>query len=104
MRTDAESHAEEDKQKRELVEARNHADQLCYQLEKLIKEHLDKLSDADKEPLEKAIEKTREVAKGEDTQAIKSAVSDLEQVSQAFSKVLYEKHESLLTSNHTPEE
>ena len=50
-----------------------------------------KLSDADKEPLRKAIAKVREVAKGADTQAIKSAVSDLEQASHAFSKALYEK-------------
>ena len=50
----------------------------------------DKLSDADKEPLQKAIEKTREVAKGDDVAAIKSAVQELEQVSQAFSKSLYE--------------
>jgi molecular chaperone DnaK len=91
MRHDAEEHAEEDKRKFELVEARNQADQMCYQLEKLMKENADKLSDADKDPLEKAIEKVREVSKGEDAQAIKSAVNELEQASHAFSKTLYEK-------------
>ena len=64
MQKDAEEHAAEDKAKRELVELRNQADQMCFQVEKLMKEHGDKLKDADKEPLEKAIEKTREVAKG----------------------------------------
>ncbi len=91
MRKDAEEHADEDKQRFELVEARNQADQMCYQLEKLMKENDEKLGDSDKEPLTKAIEKVREVAKGEDTQAIKSAVEELEQASHALSKVLYEK-------------
>ena len=90
MKHDAEENADEDKRRFELVEARNQADQMCYQLEKLIKENSDKLSDSDKEPLQKAIETVREAAKGEDTQAIKSAVSELEQASHAFSKVLYE--------------
>ena len=53
---------------------RNQADQMCYQVEKLMKEHTDKLKDADKEPLKRAIEKTRERAKGEDAHAIKSAI------------------------------
>jgi molecular chaperone DnaK len=91
MQKDAEEHAEEDKRRYELVEARNQADQMCYQLEKLMKEHADKLGESDKAPLTKAIEKVREAAKGEDAQAIKSAVSDLEQASHAFSKMLYEK-------------
>ncbi len=91
MRKDAESHAAEDKRKVELANLRNQADQMCYQLEKLMKEHADKLKDADKEPLQRAIEKTREKAKGEDAQALKSAVEELEQASHAFSKTIYEK-------------
>jgi molecular chaperone DnaK len=91
MRQDAESHAEEDKRKFELAESRNQADQMCYHLEKLIKENDAKLAESDKEPLRKAIQKVRDAAKGSDAQAIKSAVSDLEQVSHAFSKALYEK-------------
>ncbi len=91
MRRDAEGHAAEDKKRLDLATHRNQADQLCYQLEKLMKEHEDKLRDADKEPLTKAIEKTRSVAKGDDADAIKSAINELEQASQAFSKVLYER-------------
>ncbi|HEX3657862.1 MAG TPA: molecular chaperone DnaK [Pirellulales bacterium] len=90
MRKDAESHAAEDKQKRELAEARNQAESMCFQLEKLMKEHADKLGDTDKQPLEAAIAKTRETAKGSDTGAIKAAISELEQASHAVSKVLYE--------------
>ncbi|HEV3004043.1 MAG TPA: molecular chaperone DnaK [Pirellulales bacterium] len=90
MRKDAESHAADDKKKRELAESRNQADMMCFQMEKLMKEHAGKLSDTDKAPLEAAIQKTRDVAKGEDVQAIKSAVSELEQASHALSKTLYE--------------
>jgi molecular chaperone DnaK len=64
---------------------------MCYQLEKLMKEHSEKLKDADKEPLERAIAKTREKAKGDDAQALKSAVEELEQASHAFSKTIYER-------------
>jgi molecular chaperone DnaK len=91
MQSDAESHADEDKRRVELANARNQADQMCYQLEKLIKEHSDKLKDSDKEPLERAIEKTREKAKGDDIAALKSAIEELEQASHAFSKAIYEK-------------
>ena len=90
MRKDAEEHAAEDKVKRELVELRNQAEQMSFQMEKLIKEHDDKLKDSDKEPLQKAIEKAREKAKGDDPQAIKSAIEELEQASHALSKTLYE--------------
>jgi molecular chaperone DnaK len=90
MRKDAELHASEDKKKRELAELRNQAESMCFQLEKLIKEHADKLSEGDKAPLEAAITKTREVAKGEDPAAIKAAISELEAASHAMSKTLYE--------------
>ncbi len=90
MRTDADAHAEEDQKKRELAEARNQADSMCFQLEKLIKEHDEKLSDADKSAVNQAIEKTREAAKGDDAAAIKSAIDELEQASHALSKNLYE--------------
>jgi molecular chaperone DnaK len=90
MKKDAEIHAADDKKKRELAEARNQADSMCFQMEKLMKEHEAKLNDNDKKPLEAAIARTREVAKGDDVQAIKSAINDLEQASHALSKTLYE--------------
>jgi molecular chaperone DnaK len=90
MQRDAEEHAAEDKRFRELTEARNKADQMCYQIEKLIKEHSAKLRDNDKAPLEAAMTKVREAAKGEDLSAIKTATEELEQASHALSKVLYE--------------
>jgi molecular chaperone DnaK len=89
MRKDAESHAAEDKKKRELAEARNQADSMCFQLEKLMKENESKLTPADKQPLEGAITKTREASKGDDVQKIKSAIGELEQASAALQKVMY---------------
>ncbi|MBN2217979.1 MAG: molecular chaperone DnaK, partial [Pirellulales bacterium] len=62
MKKDAESHAGEDKKKRQLAELRNQAESMCFQLEKLVKEHADKLKDADKEAVNKAMERTREAA------------------------------------------
>ncbi|MBN1587914.1 MAG: molecular chaperone DnaK [Pirellulales bacterium] len=89
MRKDAEAHADEDKKQRELAELRNQADSMCFQLEKLIKENDSKLNDADKDAVSKAMERTREAAKGDDVQKIKSAISELEQASHALSKTLY---------------
>jgi molecular chaperone DnaK len=90
MRRDAESHAEEDKRKYRLAEARNRSEALCFQTEKTIKEHEAKLSASDKAPLEAAIARSREMAKGEDVDAINSAHDALEQAAHALSKVLYE--------------
>ncbi len=88
MQRDAEAHAAEDKQKRDLAESRNQADSMCFQVEKLVKENEGKLSGADKKPIEDAIAKTREVAKGTSVDTIKSAINDLEQAFQALGKLL----------------
>ncbi len=90
MKTAAEANADDDRHKYELVTARNQADNMCYQMEKMIKEHDAKLSDEDKKPLEDAIAKAREVSLTEDTAAIKAAVNELEQASHAVSKAMYE--------------
>ncbi len=91
MRKDAESHAEDDKRKFRVAEARNRSEALCFQTEKTIKEHDAKLSASDKAPLEAAVAKAREMAKGEDVDAINSAHDALEQAAHALSKVLYEQ-------------
>jgi len=91
MRRDAEEHAEEDKRKARLAEVRNRAEALCFQTEKLIKENDAKLSASDKAPLEAAITKAREAAKGEDVDGIQSAHDALEQAAHGLSKVLYEQ-------------
>jgi len=89
MQKDAQEHAADDKKKRELVEARNEADSRCYQLEKLIKDQGDKLSEADKTSLEAAMEKVRAAAKEDDVEAIRAALQELEAASHAMSESLY---------------
>jgi molecular chaperone DnaK len=91
MRKDAEANAEEDRRQFELAEARNKASQMTYQCEKLMTENADKLTDADKEPMNKAIEKVKTAAAASDVSAIKQATDELNSASQAFSKVLYER-------------
>ena len=91
MQSDAEAHAEEDRKKFELAQARNEADSLIYQVEKTMKEHADKLQDSDRQPLEAAIEKVRKAMEGDNAESIKSATKELEQASHAFSKMMYEK-------------
>jgi molecular chaperone DnaK len=90
MRSDAESHAEEDLRKRKLAEARNHASRLVYETEKLTKEHADKLDSGSKSAIDSAIERVNKAAAGEDAGAIDSAVKDLEQATHALSKHMYE--------------
>ncbi|TWU48777.1 Chaperone protein DnaK [Rubripirellula tenax] len=94
MRKDAEANADDDRKTFELVEAKNKASQQVYQLEKLMKENDDKLSDSDKEPMNKAIEKVKTASEADDVDAIKQATDELDAASQAFSKVLYEKSEA----------
>jgi molecular chaperone DnaK len=87
---EAESHAEEDKKKRHVAELRNQGESMCFQLEKLIKEHSGKLKDSDKSALESAMKKVQDAITGDNADTMKSAIEQLEQASHAFSKTLYE--------------
>lgn len=99
MRKDAEANADEDRRQFELAEARNKASQMTYQCEKQMSENADKLSDSDKEPMNKAIEKVKNAAAGTDVSAIKHATDELNAASQAFSKVLYERSNAASAAN-----
>ena len=90
LKQDAESHAAEDQRKRKLAEAHNKASRMVYETEKLLKEHADKLDDVSKSAIESSIEKVNEAAKGEDLDAIETAISELEQATHALSKHMYE--------------
>jgi molecular chaperone DnaK len=91
MAKDAELHAEEDKKKREVVDLKNQADQLVYSTEKTLKEHGDKVPADVRGNIENAVNNLKEVAKGEDADAIKKAIENLGTVSQELGKVLYEE-------------
>jgi len=79
MRRDAEAHAEEDRKRKELVEARNSADAAIYTAEKTMRDAGDKLSADQKSKLEGAVSKVRELTAKEDLQAITQATNDLTQ-------------------------
>jgi len=89
MQREAESHAADDKRKRDLAEARNTADQRVYQLEKLMDENKDKLNESDKSAVRAAIDRVNEVKKGDDPDAINRAIDDLQRASQAMAEHLY---------------
>jgi molecular chaperone DnaK len=89
MRKDAEAHAEDDKKKREEVEARNEADNSVYRSEKLLKDNADKLPAGDKSKIEGALAEVKDALKGSDTAAIAASVEKLNQAWQAVSEVLY---------------
>jgi molecular chaperone DnaK len=86
MRKDAESHASEDKQRRELAEAKNKASTSVYEVEKILKEHGAKLDAGSKSAVESSIEKVKAAEKGNDVAAINSAVDALQQASMALSQ------------------
>lgn len=91
MRKDAESHAEEDKKRREEVETRNEADNAVYRTEKMLKENGDKISGDDKKKIEDAVNAVKEALKGSDAAAIKAASEKLNEAWQSVSAELYKK-------------
>src|SRR6266496_648758 len=91
MVRDAESHAEDDRRRREEAEVRNNADSLVYQTEKLLKEHGDKITGDEKDKVESALASLKEALAGNDVNAMKSATEALVTASQSFSQKLYEQ-------------
>jgi molecular chaperone DnaK len=88
MRREAEAHAGEDKKKVELIEARNQADQLVYQTRKMLNEHGSKVSETDTAAVEAAIKRAEEAQKGDDTEAIRRATSDLMQAASSLAQFM----------------
>ena len=102
LRHDAESHAEEDRRARELAEARNNADSLAYQSEKQLKELGDKVPADQKQSVEAAIKAVRDALAGDDAEAIKRAMDDLQTKFQAISAELYKQAASQSTPPPEP--
>ena len=88
---EAESHVEDDKRKRELVEARNQADSFVYSVEKNVKEFGDKIDAADKAKIEAAIGRVKTAMGGDDVNAIRSAQDELTQASHKLAEAMYAK-------------
>ncbi len=91
MIKDAEAHAEEDRRFRELVEARNQADNLIHATEKSLKDLGEKVTEAEKEDIQKAIDELKEAMKGDDKGAIEAKTQRLAEVSARLAQRLYEQ-------------
>ena len=88
---EAEAHGEEDKKKKELIEARNQADSMAYSAEKNVKEFGDKIDATEKARIEDAIARVRKVIEGDDIDAIKSAQEELTNASHKLAEAMYAK-------------
>jgi len=89
MVQDAETHADEDKNKRELIEARNQADGLSYTTEKSLTEHGEKLDSATKRQIEEALEELKKAIEGDDPEEIKTKSEALAQASHKLAEMMY---------------
>ncbi|MGI6628674.1 MAG: molecular chaperone DnaK [Bacillota bacterium] len=88
---ESQKHAEEDKKKKEEIEARNQLDQLVYTVEKSLKDVGDKISADDKSQVEGALSSAKEILKGDDVDAIKKASEDLRDAAAKLAEELYKK-------------
>jgi molecular chaperone DnaK len=91
MRKDAEAHAEEDRKRKELIEARNNADNTVYAGEKALRDLGDKVPAEIKAEVEAKSAEVKEAAKGEDVEKIKAAVDALGQTIQKIGASVYEQ-------------
>ncbi|MFH1156086.1 MAG: molecular chaperone DnaK [Pseudomonadota bacterium] len=91
MVRDAEMHAEEDKKKKSLVEARNMADSMINQTEKTLKEHGSKVDDATRKKIEAALEALKQVKDGNDIDVIKQKTEELTQASHKLAEAMYQQ-------------
>ncbi|MGH2451974.1 MAG: molecular chaperone DnaK [Candidatus Limnocylindria bacterium] len=91
---DAESHAEEDRRRRELIEARNETDNLAYQTEKVLRDNADKVSAEVKTDVEAKIAAAREAIKGDDPARIRSALEELRQSASKIGEAMYQAQQA----------
>jgi len=91
MRKDAEAHAEEDRKRKELIEARNHADNTAYAAEKALKEFGDKVPADVKSEIEGKVAAVKKAAEGEDVPAIKAATESLGESIQKIGASVYQQ-------------
>jgi len=104
MVKDAEQFADRDKGRKDLAEARNHADQMVYATEKMLRDYAEKVSASDKEKIEKAVEKLRKAKEGDKADEIKRAMEELNHATHDFSKTLYEEVSRKHASEQEPQQ
>lgn len=96
---EAEAHAEEDKKHKEFVDTKNQADQMIYQLEKMLKESGDKLAEEDKQKLQAAIEKGKKDFETTDLEELKKGLEELTKVSNEVFTKMYQNASNAQNTN-----
>jgi molecular chaperone DnaK len=91
MVKDAEAHATEDKQRRELVDIKNQADQMIYNMEKLLRENKDKIPAEEASRVQAEIDNTKKVVESDNVEAIKQAMEKLSQASHKLTEIMYQQ-------------
>jgi len=94
MRQEAEQHAEEDRKRRDLIETKNHADNMVYSAEKTLKDLGDKVPEDLKQKVEDAASKVRDLKDSEDVEAIKKASDELAEVLQQLGSAAYQQQQA----------
>ena len=94
MVKEAESHAEEDKQRREGVEAKNQGEALVHSTEKMLMDFGDKVPEGDRSAVESALSELKEALQGEDQERIKSSVDAVAQASMKLGEAMYQASQS----------
>ncbi len=94
MMREAEAHAEEDRKRRELTDARNQADGLIYQVEKTLSENKEKVPADDVSRIESASAALKKASEGDDEAAIRKAMDELQKASHAMAEALYKQTQS----------
>jgi len=94
MVAEAQSHASEDQARRDLIDARNQADSLAYQVEKTVNDNRGKVAVGDLSRIEASIAALRKVAQGDDVAAIRKATEELQQASHAMAEQLYKTQDA----------
>ena len=94
MVKEAKRHASEDRQRKELIEARNKADQLIYQMEKSLRDLGDQVSASDRGRIESLIEDLKQAKEGDDKNRIESLIEQLQQASQAIGQAMYAQQQA----------
>jgi molecular chaperone DnaK len=89
MAKDAEAHAAEDRKRKDEIDARNRADSMVYQVEKMLKDHRDKISPADASNVESALEAARKAMSGGSVEEINKAIDNLTQASHKLAEAMY---------------
>ena len=94
MVREAEEHAAEDKKRREEADVRNQAEQAVYSTEKLLKDEADKISEATREAVQKDVDAVKEALKGDDIEAVKTAMATLSESGMKIGQEIYAKQQA----------